>query len=417
MFRVFLFVYILNSPFAFAKTCDFFCNSKSKNHTLEFINFSQDCDTIIIHEGIYFFNFDKIFLKPNLVIKAFGKVEINGVKNGVMKRENPAAIFTSINPKNLKISNIKFCDVDNRAYSIKIINKKINIPLQSNIEISENIAHEIGLVWFGPQNGFTYNRIKKDNEKYTWYENGPILKNEWVSDIKINNNIIKGASKFFSGNFKKPNVGVGISAITVLYSNNVLVENNLISNYRFGIWIYGGSSLDRNRENLSTQPILSNNISIINNKISETYSPIWFSKASDIIVSNNYCKNNQDVAIDFEGCYNAYVENNTIINSRGGSLTVLNGSKNISFFKNRIEMINFNNQNNIVLIRNANSNISYIENSFLFDDNRIIKKNARIMLRKKHKNFKPNIGIKFLKNILLEVKIENKDGSHIIVKN
>ena len=417
MFRVFLFVYILNSPFAFAKTCDFFCNGKSKNHTLEFINFSIDCDTIIIHEGIYFFNFNKIFLKSNLVIKAYGKVEINGLENGIMKKENPVAIFTSVNPKNLKISNITFCDIDNRAYAIKIVNKKINVPLQSNVYITENIAKEIGLVWFGPKNGFTYNRIKKGTEKMTWYENGPILKNEWVSNIKINNNIIKGASKFFSGNFKKPHVGVGVSAITVLYSNNVFIKNNLISNYRFGIWIYGGSSLDRKGENLSTQPILCENISVKNNKIYETYSPIWFSKTSDIKVSNNYCENNQDVAIDFEGCYNAYVDNNTIINSRGGSLTVLNGSKNISFFKNLIEMINFNKQNNIVLIRNANENINYTKNKFIFKDSRILKKNARILLTKKHANFKPNSQINFFYNKLFEVELVNLDKSSLTVKN
>ena len=77
---------------------------------------------------------------------------------------------------------------------------------------------------------------------------------------------------------------------------------------------------------------LCKNIIVYENRIFETYSPIWFSKASNIKVLYNYCKNNQDVAIDFEGCHSAIVESNLVINSRGGALTALNGSKDIFFF-------------------------------------------------------------------------------------
>lgn len=416
MFRVILII-LLKFQFVAANTCNFYSNNKSQNHTVEFINVINNCDSVILNEGVYFFDFDKIFLKPNFIVSTKGEVKIYAVKNKKLSKTNPSAIFTSVNPTNLKLSNIKFFDVGNRAYAIKIINNNIQFKLNSNIEISNNSTEKIGLLWVGPRGGFTYNRLNKNNINPSWYENGPIVKNNWNSTIKVENNIIIGASRFYSGNFEKNNSWVGVSAITLLFANNIIVRCNTISNYRFGIWVYGGASLDRERKKVLLSSHLCKNIYISENRIFETYSPIWFSKAANIQVSYNYCKNNQDVAIDFEGSYNASVDNNIVINSRGGALTVLNGSENISFFNNVIEMKNFNRNNNIVLIRNSNQNIKYSNNEFIFHDNRILKKNARIMLIKEDINFKPNSQIEFLNNTLLGVEIENRDGSSLIIKN
>lgn len=79
-------------------------------------------------------------------------------------------------------------------------------------------------------------------------------------------------------------------------------------------------------------------------------------------------------------------------------------------------MKNFNKQNNIVIIRNSNRNIKYSRNEFIFYDNRILKRNARIMLKKEHVNLKPNSQIEFSNNIFLGVQIENRDLSSIILK-
>lgn len=414
MYRVFIVVFFF-SKYVTAGVCNFYDNNKSNNHTKEFIKIIHDCDTIIIHEGVYFFNYDEIYLDSDLVILTKGLVEINAIENNKLKKEyNPSAIFTVNNPDNIKISKIKFCHYENKGYAVKIINNNLEAKLNSKIEIIDNIAIEIGLVWIGPSKGFTFNRPVQNDKILNWYENGPITKNLWNSKIIINNNQIYGASKFYSGNFKKPNHGV--SAITLLYVNNASVENNLIYNYRFGIWVYGGASLDRKRKRILLQPSFSKKILIFKNKVYETYSPIWFSKVRDIQVFGNYCENSQDVAIDFEGSYNASVNNNIIINSRGGALTVLNGSNNISFYRNKVLMKNFNKQNNIVIIRNSNRNIKYSRNEFIFYDNRILKRNARIMLKKEHVNLKPNSQIEFSNNIFLGVQIENRDLSSIILK-
>jgi hypothetical protein len=407
-----LYIFILSVFFASianGQTGEIFINKKSSNHTINFIEVISSCDSIFINEGVYYLDFNKIFLRPNVVIIAKGIVEIHAVGNSILPDVNPSALFTAVNPKNISINNIKFCDIHNRAYAIKIVNTNIEATLKSNIEIYCNRTEEIGLVWIGPKGGFTFNRIGIASANLSWYENGPILKSNWASYISIRNNIISGDSSFISGNFIKPKIGV--SAITILYANNI--ESNLISNFRFGIWIYGGSSLDRKKEVISFRDPLCKNIFIKDNKVYETYSPIWFSKCSDIFVSNNLCKNNQDVALDFEGCLNASVVNNKVINSRGGALTVLNGSANIYFFSNIIELNNFDAKNNIVVIRNGNVNIDYRSNKFLFYDNRFLKKNARILFSNTNDKIGRSDNITFRDNLFSKVYIDIKDDSNV----
>tara|TARA_B110000503_G_scaffold40688_1_gene66854 strand:- start:4345 stop:5595 length:1251 start_codon:yes stop_codon:yes gene_type:complete len=416
MNRIFFYIIFFNIQLIYSSSCNIIF-TKSTNHTKYFINSLINCDTIIINEGIYFLEFDKIYLKSTAVISSKGNVEIHAIKTQkVNSKSNPSALFIAENPKNIDISNIKFYDTGNRAYAVKVTNNDFEKILVSTIQIYDNTADEIGLIWIGPKEGFSFNRSYLNDEFISWYENGPIKRNLWKSNILIKNNILNGDKKFYSGNFKKPGIGVGVSAITLLYTNNIFVESNIIYNYRFGIWAYGGASRDNNK-NVIPLSSLSTNIFISKNRIFETYSPIWFSKSSNINVFNNYSSNNQDVAIDFEGCYNANIYFNNVSNSRGGALTVLNGSENISFFNNVIDMKNFNKNNNIVLIRDSNKNIKYINNKFIFYDDRVLKRNARIMLKKQKKSSESNKSIEFINNTLLGVDILNSDGSSLIINN
>ena len=190
MFKYCLLIFLFNSLQLFAGHCEIYGNDKSFDHTQEFISAMRNCDSIVITEGIYYLKFNEIFLKPNMVITSIGNVEIHAIENGKISESNPSAIFTIVNPEKLKINNLKFCDVGNRGYAIKIINTKVEVELKSYIEIYKNVTKEIGLVWIGPKGGFTYNRLKLDGEESTWYENGSILKNNWKSSIVINDNII-----------------------------------------------------------------------------------------------------------------------------------------------------------------------------------------------------------------------------------
>ena len=416
MNRFLFYIIFFNVHLIYSSSCNIFF-TKSTNHTNQFISSLINCDTIIINKGIYFLEFDKVYLKSSTVILSKGDVEIHAIKNQkVRSKSNPSAFFIFENPEKLEISNIKFYDTGNRAYAIKVTNNDVEKLLVSNIEIFNNTADQLGLIWIGPELGFTFNRFNSIVEPKSWYNNGPIHKNHWMSNIKIKNNILNGSKNFYSGNFKKNGIGVGVSAITLLFCNNIFIENNIIQNYRFGIWVYGGASRDNNK-NIIPLSSLSSNIFVSKNRISETYSPIWFSKSNNINVFNNYCLNNQDVAIDFEGCYSANIFFNKVFNSRGGALTVLNGSENISFFNNFIKMNNFNRNNNIVLIRDSNKNIKYINNKFIFNDNRLVKTNARIMLKKQKKSNISNKDIEFVNNQFFSVEIENRDNSSIIIIN
>ena len=135
-------------------------------------------------------------------------------------------------------------------------------------------------------------------------------------------------------------------------------------------------------------------------------------KTRNIFVKKNNCYFNQDVAIDFEGCENALVSKNLIVNSRGGGLVVLNGSKDIIFYKNRLETNNKGvvRNHNIILIRDGNSNISYIKNKFINKSNF----DARILLKsiEKGKDIK-NVNITFSKNKFKNVRIDDRETQKV----
>jgi len=370
---------------------------------------------ILIKKGKYFLQSNKICLGESMRIIGEPGVKIYCLQTKNRKCNPPPAVFTTIDPLNIELSGVTFIGNHNTQYGIRVLNSDFMIQKTSNIRIYNNDVFECGLIYVGPEKGFTFNRKQTIKQK-TWHENGTIYKNYWLTDIQIYNNTMKGDIGYSSGNFTDGFKGV--SGITIQYANNIKIYNNIITNYRFGIWVYGGSSISRNKTRLSTNPILAKNIEVNDNIIYETYSPIWFSKAQDIYVYNNSCVNNQDVALDFEGCANALVFNNKVKNSRGGALTVLNGCINIVFTKNKVLMFNFNNENNIIFIRDNNREIIYNGNTFVFKDNRRTNsKPGRIFFKSSSSSILCSSRIIFKNNYYSNVIFENRDLSDFTVTN
>jgi hypothetical protein len=154
------------------------------------------------------------------------------------------------------------------------------------------------------------------------------------------------------------------------------------------------------------------NISVHNNKVFQTYCPIWFSKSRNIEVNDNYCEENTDVAIDFEGCEVCNAYNNTVLNSAGGALVVLNGSKKINFTNNKVVYEKRTKKNNIILIRDGNSNINYTNNEI---ENKTAAK-SQIMIKNSSEYITNNTEIIFEKNNFnnIEFKVKSKSKVKLI---
>ncbi|ETN95790.1 hypothetical protein P278_15120 [Zhouia amylolytica AD3] len=388
-------------------------DSNTTNHTEVFRNAIEKSDKIFIPKGKYYLEYDKLKTTGSIELCGEKGTVIEGIGNAKFNSLKPLAIFEIINPEDVYIHEISFTGKFNVATAISLQQSLYDSPNnKTNVTIENNSVSELGLVWIGPKNGFTFNRLHEEYEN--WAQSGPINTNNWVSNIKIKNNKCIGDKTFYSGNFR----GSSISAITMLYSNNMLIEFNIISNYRFGIWSYGGASKSRNGNKLSKNNILSKNIKVNNNHIEETYSPIWFSRTKNVEVYDNLTINNQDVALDVEGCQDVVMYNNTVKNSRGGALVTLNGSKNVIFKHNNIYMENYNKHNNIVFIRDGNSDIEYLNNYMEFNDNRIIdKRNARVFIKNSSIEIPSNVRIIFKNNELNNVGFDVRNGGQIQLNN
>ena len=79
-------------------------------------------------------------------------------------------------------------------------------------------------------------------------------------------------------------------------------------------------------------------------------------------------------------------------------------------------MENYNKQNNIVLIRDGNINISYLKNNFRFiNRRRYLKKNARLLIKKTSNYINANKNIRFFENNFENVIIDNQDSTQLIM--
>jgi len=366
---------------------------------------------LYLPEGDYYIDIEKIMIPNNRkIIGDNGKTKIFFNFSGKYNSRIPAAAFLLKNVLNIEISNLSFYTSGNNSVAIKITSSILtDSSLKGNIKIHDNEVKGGGLVWIGPKKGFTFNRT---SEKYNnWAQGGPLLESHIMKNIIIYGNDCRGDIQFRSGMFKKATA----SAITLLFTQNAKIYNNKISNYRFGIWAYGGASRSKKSKKLSQNPVWCSNIEIRSNDINETYSPYWVSKCANVNMSENKSYNNQDVAVDFEGSIDSIASNNLVINSSGGALAALNGSKNITFFNNVVNTKKMNKRTNIVLIRDGNENIVYENNTFNYLQT---KKNevARVFLKNTSKNIPSNNAISFYGNKFINVVIESRGSNNLMIE-
>ena len=387
-----------------------FTISAYANDTELLNNLLKKSNTVFLENRIYEIDANKVLLKDR-------NIEIIGHKNKTIIKlidsvkfnsRKPKSLLTFKNCKRVCIKNINFEGFTNSAYALTFIKDKS--LKNEHYEVKDNFAKRIGLVYFRPEQGFSFNFY--DTSYKNWTINGKVTVEQLFSNIIISKNECFGNISFKVNSFKGPSV----SAISVHFSRNVLIENNNISNYRFGIWIYGGGSRSRDKSILTHNKILCVNIKVNKNIVKQTYSPIWFSKAKNIVARNNLCRYIQDVALDFEGCLNALVIGNKITNSKGGSLVALNGSKNIFFLKNDITSTKgfYNSNFNISLIRDGNSSIHYVKNNFINKtgfQSRIFIKNSSEHIASNNRD------IIFKENLFLNVVIEARKHQHFLTNS
>lgn len=370
----------------------------------------KQSNSILLENRIYEIETNKILLQNrNIEIIGHDKgTTIRLIESVEYNSRKPKSLLIFKNCTNVCITNINFEGINNSVYALTFF--KDEDLVNEHYLIEGNQANEIGLVYFRPEEGFTFNFYELPFQD--WFLNGYVKCNQLFSNIKILNNKVFGNDNFKVNSFKGPSV----SAISIHFSRNVIVENNYISNYRFGIWIYGGGSRTPDKSQLTYNNIICENITVINNKVEQTYSPIWFSKTRNIVAQNNLCVSNQDVALDFEGCSDALIIGNKVTNSKGGALVALNGSKNIFFHYNEIIVTEkySTSKFNISLVRDANSNIHYTKNSFInkttFHSRILIKNSSRDIVSN-------NEDIIFKENLFLNVIIEARDNQLFSVES
>lgn len=314
-------------------------------------------------------------------------------KDTISNRNKPKGLFEVSNLVDLEVHNLEVTGKNNFLVRYSFIPNKKDSEYQITVNITQNNIKGLGLIWVGPEAGFTYNRMYGNN----YFQKGDITNSLKFKELNILDNSLNGGYLYDNVLNKKA------SAIALLYCSNIVVTGNDINNYRFGIWIYGGSAFDKNVKRFSTNQILAQNISVKENRVRNTFSSIFLSRAKDILIENNYSKNTIDVSFDLEGCLDGVIRNNKSIDADGGSFTLLNNTKNI-LVENNVA-INYENDSKlrrkrIVFIRNNNNYNRYLSNYFEYKGSTIgeIRIDNRLINDKKHK-------IEFVDNILKNLKI------------
>lgn len=379
--------------------------------------FSNDTDWLnneLKNKSVLYLESKEYLIDFNKIVVSNKSIEIIGSKNTIIRSTNSVKyssktapfLISFLNCEFVCVRNIHFESAGNSAYAIKISKNKT--LLKESILIENNHTSQVGLVNIIPDEGFTFNLY--DETFQDWFTNGRVKYTEISSNIKISNNTCIG-----DPSFKGPKLdSSSASAISLHFVKNVEVSNNNIKNFKFGVWVYGGGSKTRDKLKLSTNEIICDKISVQYNNVSQTYCPIWFSKSRNIEVNNNYCEDNTDVAIDFEGCEIGNAHNNTVINSQGGALVVLNGSRKIIFNQNKVIYKNKTKKNNIILIRDGNSDITYSNNEI--ENNSIAK--SQIMIKNSSEKIANNTNIVFEKNTFSNIEFKIKSKSKVkLVQN
>ncbi len=378
----------------------------SKNDTTHLIQYLKNNKKIYFPKGNYYFKLNSIFLTSNTTLMGdFNKTNFHVIDDGEFKSTKPSALLNAYGKKNIQIFNINFYGKNNTSVGIGIYSSK-KIGNSKEVVVAYNNTNKMGLLWVGPSKGFSFNRIDENNQD--WANGGPVTEKDISENIKVFENVITGD---LSKKLKDFHVNQ-ISGISLLFVKNAKIYNNIISHTYFGAWAYGGASRSSDESHLTKNPIWCKNIEFFNNTIDRTFSPMWASRCQNVNMYSNYTKENLDVALDFEGCFDSSAKYNTVINSHGGALTSLNGSNNIIFKNNTIES---NHESvygiNITLIRNANENIKYLNNIFRATG----FSKGKIQLTRTSETIGINKNIIFKNNIFENIYVNNKDGSDITI--
>jgi hypothetical protein len=361
---------------------------------------------VVIPAGNYLIKFNAVKIPSGVqLVGANRKTVFTGY--GTARKK---AILTIEGADNISISGITFKGQNNSAVAIKVINS-VSRP-SHHIKVNNNTAIEIGLLYSGPRKGFTYNRSR--GPKKGWGHQGGVTKQMINYDIVVKNNICYGNRKFKPGNFKKGRTGV--SSITFMYTKNALAQNNLIANYRFGIWAYGGAPKDSTNKKFSGSPLLCENIIIKDNCVSETFSPVWVSNTDKFEFSNNCASRTQDVAYDIEGSANGKIFNNISIDANGGSLTPLNGSRDSLFENNAVYEFRVK-APNICVVRDGNQQIIFRKNNFIRKQPLSKEEHSKVLIKNVPGEMPPNENILFEHNYFENVILKPKSGKKIIFKD
>ena len=368
---------------------------------------------VLIPSGTYNIWPDSLTVRSDSRIEGEPGTVLLPIREKPLSRSNPSGLIVIRGKQNVRISNIEFRGTGTRSVAIKVL-PGTDEP-SKDIEIIGNRAINIGLVWVSPEDGFSFN---KTGEAFRdWGHSGPVRQEQVAEDIRVFSNHVTGDAQFINGHFtgKKSS----ISAISLLYVQGAYVYNNTVDNFNFGIWAYGGASRTSDQSRLSKNPIMCSNIMIEGNRVTNTYGSIWGSRCSALNMIRNVVERNYDVAIDYEGSTDSLAAENIVIDSRGGALTALNGSKNIVFDGNRVRATPVGQITNVILIRDGNRNISYRNNIIRFVTNGSSKQDARgrVFLKETSDSIRSNDVISFEGNIFDGLQVESRSTGGITLKN
>jgi len=356
LFLIIKFVFIYNLILAQENcVCKIKYDSKIHDYTFIFQNYIDECDEIEITQGDY-----NIY-KPLIIREPIRILGVDSAKiifqDTVGNRQIPKGIFNVKNHVDIEVKNLNAIGRNNYLITY-LLEPQNNLFINGAVvNVTDNNVHGLGLIWVGPEKGFTYNRQYGS----TYYQKGDIYSSMEFGEFNILNNNMEGNYSFDNSLRKK------VSAIALLYCSNVVIRYNQIEKYRFGIWLYGGSAYDKSLNTFPCNEILVDEIIISANIIHDTHSSIFLSRCSDILITHNFSMNTLDVSFDLEGCLDARVECNTSINASGGSYTLLNNTSN-TVVENNIA-IQYEDDSDlarkrVVFIRNNNNENLYIDNYF-----------------------------------------------------
>jgi len=122
--------------------------------------------------------------------------------------------------------------------------------------------------------------------------------------------------------------------VGLYYASDCLVTHNRIEGFDNGALFWGGDA-NVNVNGAIANPRKSKRITMtFNNVIGPSNGGLWGSMGEDIRICDNTVRDCGDVGIDFEGCFNARANRNTVSDCDNGNFATFSLCRNISFAHN-----------------------------------------------------------------------------------